>query len=178
MGEYTAKEFLAYYKFKDEPESVPQMFHRKRHAYTNLIEQVKEDVKVGVSLKDAIRLNAGVTGQIVWKWSKDFTKEIEDGKTDTPLIRLFMAGIKSDAALYRKVMSMAMKKAEDGDAETIRFLAKNRLGYGRPQGTNVNVDNSENNNIQITISDMKSIEPIDVKGEEVEGTKELEDKDG
>ena len=177
MGRYRKDEFLEYYDFKDVPESVPQIFHRYQKSYVELIDKVKEDVKIGVKLKDAIRLNAGVTPQIVNKWARDFTKEIEDGKTDTPLIRLFMAGIKSDAELYRKVMKMAMDKAEDGDAETIRFLAKNRLGYGRPLGTNVNVDNSENNNIQITITDMKEIDTIDVKGEAIEETKELEAKD-
>ena len=177
MGRYSAKEFLEYYDFKDEPESVPQIFHREYKSYIELIKNVKEDVRIGVKLKDAIRLNAGVTPQIVNKWARDFTKEVEEGKTDTPLIRLFMAGIKSDAKLYRKVMKMAMQKAEDGDAETIRFLAKNRLGYGRPVGTNVNVDNSENNNIQITITDMKEIDTIDVKGEAIEETKELEAKD-
>ena len=72
-------------------------------------------------------------------------------------------------------MGMVMDKAEEGDAETIRFLVKNRLGYGRPQGTNVNVDNSENNNIQISITDMKGVDNdiIDVDGKEVEGTKEI-----
>lgn len=177
MGKYTIKEFLEYYEFKDEPESVPQIFHRAQRSYVDLIENVKEDVMIGVKLKDAIRLNAGVTPQLVNKWARDFTKELEDGKTDTPLIRLFMSGIKSDAKLYRKVMKMAMDKAEGGDGETIRFLAKNRLGYGRPMGTNVNVDNSENNNIQITITDMKEIDTIDVKGEAIEDKKELEAKD-
>jgi len=175
MAEFSRKRFLEYYDFQDEPNMVPNYFFKKRYNYTNLIEQVAEDVRVGVKLKDAIRLNAGVTRDLVNKWYREFNKELDEGKTDTPLCRLFLTGIKADADLYRKVMRMTMQKAEEGDGETIRFLAKNRLGYGKPQGTNVNVDNSENNNIQITISDMKAIEPIDVKGEEVEGTKELEE---
>ena len=174
MAEFTKKRFLEYYEFKDEPELLPTYFFSKRHAYTDLIEQVKQDVEIGVKLKDAVRLNSGLTRDMVNKWYRAFNKELEDGKTDTPLCRLFLVGIKADAELYRKVMKMTMDKAEEGDGETIRFLAKNRLGYGRPQGTNVNVDNSENNNIQITISDMKSIEPIDVKGEIVD-KKELEE---
>lgn len=176
MGKYSRKQFLEYYGFEDEPELVPYLFHSKRHKYTNLIERVKNDVAIGVKLEDAIRLNAGVSNMMVYNWKKAFLKELEDGKTDTPLIRLFRAGLRSDAQLYRKVMKMAMDKAEEGDASTIQFLAKNRLGYGRPQ-TNVNVDNSENNNIQISIAPMKAIEAdvIDVDGDEVEGTKELEE---
>ena len=173
---YTQKHFLEYYDFADEAELVPATFHAKEKAYEKLIDRVAKDVAMGVKIDDAIRLNAGLNRNTVWKWKKAVVKEIEDGKTDTPLIRLFAPAFKADATIHRKVMSMAMKKAEEGDASTIQFLAKHRLGYGTPQ-TNVNVDNSENNNIQITISDMKSIErdePIEVKGEEVEETKELE----
>ncbi len=174
---FTQSHFLEYYDFADEPELVPAIFHSKQGFYERIIKKVKEDVALGVKVDDAIRLNAGVSRQTIWRWKKHFIKELEDGKTDTPLIRLFGDAYRTDAELYRKIMGMAMDKAEEGDAETIRFLAKNRLGYGRPQGTNVNVDNSENNHIQISITDMTGVDNdvIDVEGKEVEGTKEIEE---
>ena len=177
--QYSREHFLRYYDFNDEPELVPKTFYIKKGAFTNLIKEVSEDVKVGVKVDDAIRLNAGVGHSTVHKWKQAFLKELDDGKTDTPLIRLFLPAYKEDAKIYRKVMKMAMEKADEGDASTIQFLVKNRLGYGRPQ-TNVNVDNSENNNIQISIAPMKAIEadtPIEVKGEEVEETKLIGDDD-
>ena len=170
---------IKYQNFQDEPELVPAVFHSVNGKYEKLIEQVQEDVELGVKVDDAVRLNAGISKHTVYRWKKAFFQELEDGKTDTPLIRLFAPAYQSDAKIYRKVMKMAIDKAEEGDASTIQFLAKNRLGYGRPQ-TNLNVDNSENNNIQISITPMKAIEadaPIDVKGEEVEGTKQIEVKD-
>lgn len=172
---FTKKRFLEYHHFKDEPESVPQIFLRDKGSYEKLISQVEKDVKIGLKVVDAIRLNAGISLQLAYKWQRDFFQELQDGKTDTPLIRLFVPALRADADIYRKIMTLALNKAEEGDVSTIQYLAKHRLGYGKPQ-TSVNVDNSENNNIQITISDMKSIESdiIDVNSEEVLETKELE----
>lgn len=158
MGEYTRKEFLEYYDFEDEPEMVPQTFHSKRHLYTNLVKNVEEDVKLGVRIIDAIRLNAGVTMDIVYKWRKAFVKEIEDGKTDTPLIRLFRVGYRSDAGLYRKIMGLALSKAEEGDASIIQYLAKHRLGYNSVKKQEVELSSKEEAPVKFVFKDMTPIE--------------------
>ena len=163
MGMYSRKEFLEYYKFKDEPESVPQIFHHHQNSYTNLVKQVKEDVAVGVKLIDAIRLNAGVTTQLAYKWQRDFIKEVDDGKTDTPLIRLFTTGLKSDAKLYRKVMTMTMKKAEEGDASTIQYLAKHRLGYNSQNKQEIELSSKDEAPIKFVFTDMT---PVDKEEED------------
>ena len=161
MATYSRKQFLEYYKFKDEPEMIPQYFHSHYKSYEDLILQVKKDVEVGVKLDDAIRLNASVSVQLVRAWRNAFLKEIEDGKTDTPLIRLFTAGLKADAALYRKVMKMAMDKAEQGDVSTIQYLAKHRLGYNSKNKQEVELSSKEDAPVKFVFTDMVPVDTDD-----------------
>lgn len=163
MGRYTRKEFMEYYDFKDEPETIPATFHRKQKGYENLIENVRKDVKVGVKLIDAIRLNAQVTREMANGWKRAFVKEIEDGKTDTPLIRLFTVGLKSDAALYRKVMGLVMERAEEGDTTATLYLAKHRLGYNSTTKQEVELSSKEDAPIKFEFVDMT---PTDADNEE------------
>lgn len=160
---FTKKGFLAYHKFKDEPESVPQIFIRDKGTYEKLIEDVVKDVKAGVKLIDALRFNAGVSKVMAYKWRNDFFKELDEGKTDTPLIRLFSAALKSDATLHRKVMSMVMDKAEDGDTTAIIYLAKHRLGYNSATKQEVELSSKEEAPVKFVFADMK---PLDAEKEE------------
>ena len=165
MSRYSRKEFLEYYGFKDEPELLPMVFHNKYKSYEDLLVDVKRDVELGVKLNDAIRLNAGVSRDAVQKWKSAFSREIEDGKTDTPLIRLFSIGLKADAHLYRKVMGMAMAKAEEGDASTIQYLAKHRLGYNSVQKQEVALSANDEAPVKFVFTDMT---PVDKEEEEDE----------
>ena len=158
---YTQKEFLDYYDFEDEPLFVPRIFHAKQKGYENLIKNVKEDVRNGVKILDAIRLNAGVWNTTVSKWRKEFINELEAGKTDTPLIRLFSPAIKSDAKLYREVMGLALDKARDGDASTIQYLAKHRLGYNSGQKQEVELSSKEEAPVKFVFTDMTPTENED-----------------
>ena len=158
MGYYPKKEFLAYYKFKDEPETVPQYFHSGVKLYEKLLKDVEEDVSNGVKIKDSIRLRVGVTREIVNKWNRDFAKELSEGKTDTPLIRLFGIGLRADADYYLKVMKMITKKAEEGDASSMQYLAKHRLGYNSTRKQEVELSSKEEAPIQFVFKDMTPTE--------------------
>ena len=154
MGTYTQKEFLDYYGFKDEPEMVPYLFHRKYKFYENLLENVKKAVSVGVKLNDAIQMEAGIPKDRYYRWRKAYLKEVEDGKTDTPLIRLFSKGIRSDAKLYRKVMGLVMDRAEEGDTTAAIYLAKHRLGYNATKKQEVELSNKDDAPIKFEFVDM------------------------
>lgn len=155
MARYTKKAFLEYYKFEDEPEKVPTIFFSKQKSYENLLENVHKDVKNGVELIDAIRLNAGVTRTAALQWRQAFIKELEDDKTDTPLIRLFTSGLKGDAKLYRKVMKLVVDKAEEGDTNAMIYLAKHRLGYNSTKKQEVELSTKDDFSFNINIVDSK-----------------------
>lgn len=155
---YTEEEFLEYYDFEDEPSFVPRTFYAKQKGYENLIENVKNDVRNGVKINDAIRLNAGVWNTTVSKWKKEFIKEVEDGKVDTPLIRLFKPALKSDAKLYREVMKLTLDKAREGDASTIQYLAKHRLGYNSGNKQEVELSSNEDVPVKFVFTDMTPTE--------------------
>ena len=155
MGEVTREAFLKYHNFEDDPEMIPQYFIAGRGNYQDLLKDVKEDVRVGVRLTDSIALNCAVGRQQVYMWKRAFLKEIEDGKKDTPLIRLFNVGLKTEAKLYRKVMQMMMDKAEEGDASSIQYLAKHRLDYNSSRKQEVEVSTKDDAPIKFEIVDMK-----------------------
>ena len=155
MARYTKKAFLEYYKFEDEPERVPTIFFSKQKSYEKLLENVKNDVRTGVELIDAIRLNACVTRAAALQWRAAFVKEIEEGKTDTPLIRLFTNGLKGDAMLYRKVMGLVVSKAEEGNTDAMIYLAKHRLGYNSTKKQEVELSTKDDFSFNINIIDSK-----------------------
>ncbi len=162
---YTKKEFLEHYQFDDEPELVPQYFHRSYKFYENLLERVPNAVRVGVKPKDAIILHAGISDKTYFTWKKAFEKEVEDGKRDTPLCRLFLPVMKADARLYEKVMGRMMDLIEDGDAETTRFMVKNRLGYNSTRKQEVELSGKEDAPIKFVFTNMT---PVDNDEEDVE----------
>ena len=156
MAKYTREQFLDYYDFKDEPEKVPNLFIKKYKSYEKLIENVGNDVRRGVKLLDAIRLNAGITNMAVNQWKNAFIKEMEDGKTDTPLIRLFSTGLKSDAVLYRKIMGLVVDKAEEGDTNAMIYLAKHRLGYNSTKKQEVELSTKDDFSFNINITESEN----------------------
>lgn len=152
---YTRQEFLDYYEFEDEPELLPKIFHKKQNSFVNLIEKVQEDVAIGIKPRDAVMFNAGITQPAYSNWKCAFEKEIEDGKTDTPLIRLFKPIMKADARLYRRVMQSAMRLVDEGDGETTRFMIKNRLGYNATRKKEVEVSANDDFNFNINLVSAK-----------------------
>ena len=155
---FSKKAFLEYHDFEDECELLPLVFLKDKSSYEQLIVDVRNDIKVGVKLDDAIRLNAGVDVTTVFKWKKAFLKEIKDGKTDTALIRLFGPAYKADAQLYHKVMKLAMKKAEEGDVSTIQYLAKHRLGYNSSNKQEIELSSSDEAPVRFVFADMTPVE--------------------
>ena len=150
MGDYTRKQFLEYYGFKDEPMIVPQRFHSKRNSYTRLCENIPNLIKEsGVKPIDAFAYY-GIPAWTYYKWREFYKKELKEGKTDTPLIRLFKHCEKGDANLKVAVGKIAMDKIyNDGDAETMRFVMKHRLGYNNKQEIEVSTPEDTTFNINI-----------------------------
>ena len=158
---YSQKEFLDYYKFEDEPEFTPQYFHRSYKFYENLLEEVPRAVRNGLKPRDAVMFHAGISQKTYSTWKRGFEKEIEDGKRDTPLCRLFLPIMKADGALYEHVMKNMMALVDEGDGESIRFMVRHRLGYSATNKQEVELSTDEDFSFNINIVDSKKREDDD-----------------
>lgn len=163
MGRYTKEEFLEFYDFEDEPEVVPQYFHHHYKSYENLLKNVKEDIKKGMRCRSAIIKNAGISVPSYYKWQQAFEKEIADGKTDTPLIRLFAMMAAADAHLEADVMDISMDLMKGGDSSMVQFFMKHRLGFKDTSKKEVELSNAMDTPIKFEIVDMT---PTDNEEEE------------
>lgn len=154
MGNYTRERFLEYYKFKDEPEMVPYRFHRYYKSYENLIEKIEENISVrGMPIKAAFQ-KEGIGKWTYRDWKKAYEKELEDGKTDTPLIRLFATAEIADAKIHGDISECAINLANEGDTRMVMFLLEHRFGYKKNK-KEVELSNKDNAPLQINIVDMK-----------------------
>lgn len=154
MARFSREEFLEYYDFQDEPELVPAYFHNKYKAYEKLCEEVPKLIKdTGIKVNDALAY-FGINKHTYYSWKSAYLKELRDGKTDTPLIRLYKACERGDADLKAAVGKIAMEKIyKEGDGETMRFVMKHRLGYNEKK--EVELSTAEDTSFNINIVESK-----------------------
>ena len=139
-------------------------------------EQIKKDVlaaiEAGMPLGDAFGY-AGVVKQTFKQWSMWFKEDLVNGFTDTPLINLFNEVMIADKRYALRVHKVISKKAlEEEDTRMLMYIADNRLKYANKRRNNIELGSSEQNNIQINIIDMKSVDSLpesDVEEIEVNG---------
>lgn len=155
---YSKEQFLEYYDFKDEPERVPHYFYKYYKSYENLLENVKNDVRKGMRVKSAIIKNASISKHTAGYWYRDCVKELEDGKTDTPLIRLFVQAGVGDAEFESRVLDVANRLMDEGDSSMVQFLMKTRLGYKSTSKKEVEMSTKEDTTFNINIVDSKKQE--------------------
>ena len=149
---YTRKQFLFTFRFRDEPLAVPNYFLKEEANFSNLCEDVPKYINRGMRITKAFNA-CGVRTPTYNKWVETYNAEIDAGKHDTPLIRLFDKVYDADATLDKTLHDMAMTRIEDGDAKMLHFLMKHRLGYNT-QRTELELSNKGDTPFTVNIVGM------------------------
>ncbi len=151
--------------FKDIPELFPSTIKQilrgenGQRDFDVKVERVRRATKDGLTTTEAVALAFGVTILTVKKWKKAVEKEMLDGKTDTPLLAIFTAGIKSELELYNKVARIRTRKIlEEEDHGFIRDYMKEYRGEKSKH--EVELSSDEHKPVTINYQEMKD-EPED-----------------
>lgn len=160
---YTPKQFLFTFRFRDEPLNLPARFLKDEDSFIKLRDGVAENINSGMRIEKAFNA-CGVPSTTYRDWVNWHKNEIEAGKKDTPLIRLFNAVYTADANLDKTLHNLAMDRVLDGDEKMLHFLMKHRLGYNT-QRTELELSNTGDTPFTVNIVGMtdtvKPEEPVD-----------------
>ena len=147
--------------------------HEPYHIDTNrkkeaLEKKVIAAINDGLPVQDAFIL-AGIPKDTYMRWKRECVEDIQNGYTGTHLISLMMNVAKADKQLYRGLSKAMFKKANEGDTRLMMYLADNRFGNANKRKNTLELEAREQNNVQINIIDMKSIETeVTEDNEEIE----------
>ena len=131
--------------------------------------KVLEGINDGLCLTDAFAY-AGVPRRTYQKWRNWAMEDTEDGFTGTNLQNLMNAAMEADSGLKKRISKAMTEKAiEERDTRLLMYLGDNRLGYANKRKNQVELGSSGQNNVQINIIDMKSVEVDDEEEIEVHG---------
>jgi len=162
---YTPKQFLFTFRFTDEPLSLPNFFLRDEDSYTKLCRNVARYISRGVRVEKAFEA-CGVRSHTYGRWLKSYREELDAGKLDTPLIRLFNEVYTADANLDLTLHDLAMDLVLDGDEKMLHFLMKHRLGYNT-QRTELELSNKGDTPFTVNIVGMTdTVKPPEPASEE------------
>lgn len=140
--------------FNDIPESFPRMFRQiferedGQELFEKKIGQIKEAVKDGLTTNQAITLVFKVSPITVKRWEQTAITEWNDGKTDTPLIAVFSAGISEEYGLIRNLKKKRLNIIEEeNDIPLLRDAIKpydknetrNGMEISSPNDTDLNI---------------------------------------
>lgn len=137
---------------------------------TKKYEKIRHDVigaiRDGLPVADAFQL-AGIHPKTYYSWCKYFEEDFADGFTGTNLIKLFLAVMKEDKALYRRLSRKMLEKVDEGDTRMMMYLADNRFGNANKRKNTLEIDSKESGDVTINIVNMTSVDALE-EGEEIE----------
>lgn len=140
--------------FNDIPESFPRMFKQileeenGQELFDKKIAQVKKAVKDGLTTNQAIALVFKISPSTVRRWEQAAITEWNDGKTDTPLIAVFSAGISEEYDLVRNLKKKRLDIIEEeNDTSLLKDAIKpydksetrNGMEISSPNDTDLNI---------------------------------------
>lgn len=152
---YTRKQFLFTFRFMDEPSYIPNLFLRDEDTFTQLCVDVAKNISRGMRVEKAFNA-CGIRTRTYEEWRSRYREELDAGKHDTPLIRLFDAVNKADAELDLSLHDLAMDRVLEGDEKMLHFLMKHRLGYNT-QRTELELSNQGDTPFTVNIVGMTDV---------------------
>lgn len=111
--------------YKDIPDSLPITIKRilrkedGQKKFDIKINQVKKSIKNGLTITQAISKVFNVSIMTAFNWQRHAESEMEKGKTDTPLLRLFNASYHAEGILLEKLTCKRLDKIFEEDNETL-----------------------------------------------------------
>ena len=111
--------------YEDVPEKLPMTIKRilsepnGTRTFNTKLKNLKKAIDDGLTTLQAVCLIFEITESTAIIWRQTAVKELEKGKTSTPLIHIFSAGSKSEYELLRKLKRKRLDKIMDEDNETL-----------------------------------------------------------
>ena len=155
--------------YKDIPDSLPTTIKRillkekGQEKFDIKINQVKRSIENGLNITQAISKVFNISIMTAFNWQKIAESEMEKGKTDTPLLRIFKASFQSEGLLLEKLTSKRLDKIFSEDNETL--LRDAIKDYGRlPDKKEVDVNVKPKDTFKVLLSAKTDNDNNDDKG--------------
>lgn len=97
---------------------------------------------------------AGLSRYQYYQWRRWYKEELDEGLTDTPLIRLFTSVEASEAFAEKTLVDKVISLAEDGDFDALKFVLERRFGWTKETRSSVQVDNHQSGNVVLNLVPM------------------------
>lgn len=137
--------------FRDEPKHYPITL--KKGGFEEFSSTVCELIKGGERVVSAFN-QAGLSQYQYYQWRRWYREELDDGLTDTPLIRLFSMVEASEAFAEKTLVDKIISIAEDGDLDALKFVLERRYGWTKETKSNVQVESNQTGNLVLNLVPM------------------------
>lgn len=137
--------------FRDEGNHYPNTLKNK--GFEEFSTTVCELIKGGERVVSAFN-QAGLSQYQYYQWRRWYREELDEGLTDTPLIRLFTMVEASEAFAEKTLVDKIISIAEDGDLDALKFVLERRYGWTKETKSNVRVENQQSGKVVLNLVPM------------------------